>query len=37
MKAVRMHGYGGPEVLKLATVPVPSAGPGEPTSEGPPA
>ena len=29
MKAVRIHEYGGPEVLRLDGVPEPSAGPGE--------
>lgn len=29
MKAIRMHGYGGPEVLRYEDVPRPSPGPGE--------
>ena len=29
MKAIRMHGYGGPEVLRLENVPRPSPGAGE--------
>jgi NADPH2:quinone reductase len=29
MKAVRVHSYGGPEVLKYEDVPVPTAGKGE--------
>ncbi|MGO8971598.1 MAG: quinone oxidoreductase family protein [Myxococcaceae bacterium] len=29
MKAVRIHGFGGPEVLRLDDVPEPKAGPGE--------
>ena len=29
MKAIRIHAHGGPEVLKLETVPDPVAGPGE--------
>jgi len=29
MKAIRIEGFGGPDVLRLADVPVPSAGPGQ--------
>ncbi len=29
MRALRIHAYGGPEVMRLDEVPVPSAGPGE--------
>ncbi len=29
MRAVRMHAYGGPEVLKVDEIPVPEPGPGE--------
>lgn len=29
MKAIRVHGFGGPEVLKLETVPDPTPGPGQ--------
>jgi NADPH2:quinone reductase len=29
MKAIRIHNYGGPEVLKYEDAPVPAAGPGE--------
>ena len=29
MKAIRIHGYGGPEVLRLEDIPQPSPCPGE--------
>ena len=29
MRALRIHGYGGPEVMRLDDVPMPQAGPGE--------
>ncbi len=29
MKAIRVHGFGGPEVLRLEEVPTPQPGPGE--------
>lgn len=29
MKAIRLHGFGGPEVLRHEEVPVPEPGPGE--------
>ncbi len=29
MKAIRIEGFGGPDALRLADVPVPSAGPGQ--------
>ena len=29
MKAIRIHSYGGPEVLRLEDIPRPSPGPGE--------
>ena len=29
MRALRIHGYGGPEVMRLEDVPAPSAGPGQ--------
>src|SRR6266576_4869488 len=29
MKAIRVHGFGGPEVLRLEEVPAPQPGPGE--------
>ena len=29
MKAIRVHEFGGPEVLRLEEIPVPSPGPGE--------